>query len=99
MTDAELLTRWYLILGIAAVLVIVVAVLLITILVTARRIEQNAARSLRAVRKIVDNTEVIWQLDTTNAVAWQLREAARSIRRRAEEIAEALRSPAGRGGV
>lgn len=99
MTDAELLTRWYLILGIAAVLVIVVAVLLITILVTARRIEQNAARSLRAVRKIVDNTAVIWQLDTTNAVAWQLREAARSIRRRAEEIAEALRAPAGRGGV
>lgn len=94
MTDAELLSRWYLILGIAGVLVVVVALLLITILATARRIERAAARSLRAVQKIVDNTAVIWQLDTTNAVAWQLREGARSIRRHAEEIAEALQAPA-----
>lgn len=97
MTDVQLLSRWYLILGIAAALVVVVALLLITILVTARRIEQNAARSLRAVRKIVDNTAVIWQLDTTNSVAWELRERARAIRRTAEQIAEALRAPAGRG--
>ncbi|MGQ0571877.1 MAG: hypothetical protein ACT4P5_20425 [Armatimonadota bacterium] len=95
MTDAELLGRWYLILGIAGVLVVVVAALLITILVTARRIEQAAARSHRAVRKIVENTQVIWELDTTNAVAWQLREGARSIRRHAEEIGQALQAPAG----
>ncbi len=95
MTDAELLGNWYTILGIAAVLVVVVAALLITILVTARRIEQAAARSLTAVRKIVDNTKVIWELDTTNAVAWQLREGARSIRKHAEEIAQALQAPAG----
>ena len=95
MTDAELLSRWYLILGIAGVLVVVVAALLITILVTARRIEQAATRSLLAVRKIVENTSVIWELDTTNAVAWQLREGARSIRQHAEEIAQALQAPAG----
>ena len=95
MTDAELLSNWYLILGIAAVLVVVVALLLITILVTARRIEQAATRSLLAVQKIVKNTQVIWELDTTNAVTWQLREGARSIRQHAEEIARALQTPAG----
>ena len=81
MSDAELLSRWYLILGIAGVLVVVVAALLVTILVTARRIEQAATRSLLAVQKIVKNTSVIWELDTTNAVAWQLREGARSDRK------------------
>lgn len=95
MTDAELVSNWYLILGIAGVLVVVVAALLITILVTARRIEQAATRSLLAVQKIVKNTQVIWELDTTNAVTWQLREGARSIRQHAEEIARALQTPAG----
>ncbi len=95
MTDAELLSRWYVILAIAAALVAVVALLLITILVTARRIERAATRSLQAVQKIAENTTVIWQLDTTNTVAWQLRESARAIRQHAEEIARALQAPAG----
>lgn len=95
MTDAELLSRWYLILGIAAVLVVVVAALLATVIVTARRIARAALRCHQAVERIVENTKVIWTLESTNAVAFDLRETVRSIRRRAEEIAEALQAPAG----
>jgi hypothetical protein len=94
-TDAVLLARWYLILGVAAVLVLVVAVLAITILVTARKIAQAAGRSHAAVRRIVENTKAVWELETTNTVAWQLRETARSIRGHAEDIAHALHAPAG----
>ncbi len=95
MTDAELLSRWYLILSIAAVVVAVVALLLIIIWATARSIKRAAVRGLESVKKIVDNTAAIWELDKTNAVAWELREAAKSIRAHAEEIAQALQTPAG----
>ena len=95
MSDADLLSRWYLILSIAAVLVVVVAILAITILAIARGIERAARRCHRAVQKIVGNTMPIWELDATNAAAWELRVAARSIRTHAEEIASALQAPAG----
>ncbi|MDR7482227.1 MAG: hypothetical protein QN183_03300 [Armatimonadota bacterium] len=95
MTDAELLSQWYLILGIAGVLVAVVAALLIAVMVTARRIARAALRCHQAVGKIAEHTQVIWTLESTNAVAFDLRETAKSIRRHAEEIAEALQAPAG----
>ncbi len=95
MTDAELLSRWYLILVIAGAVVAVAAVLLFVVWSTARGIERAAARGLGSVKKIVDNTAAIWELDKTNAVAWELREAARSIHEHAEEIARALQTPAG----
>jgi cell division protein FtsB len=95
MTDAELLERWYVILGIAAILTVAAAALLVTILILARRIAQAALRSHRAVQQIAENTRAIWELDATNAAAWDLRETARSVRHRAEEIAQALQTPAG----
>lgn len=95
MTDAELLGRWYLILAMAGGVVLVAAGLLLAVLLTARQIERTAGRAHRAVRQIAENTRPIWDLDATNAAAWRLRETVRSIRRRAEEIAEALHTPAG----
>ncbi|MDR7556298.1 MAG: hypothetical protein QN157_11920 [Armatimonadota bacterium] len=95
MTDAELLSRWYLFLALGGVIVAVVALLLAAILMTARRIERAASRCLTAVRQVADRTAAIWELDSTNAVAWELREAARTVRQRAEEIAQALQAPAG----
>lgn len=95
MSDAELLSRWTLILAIAGVVVLIAAVLLITVLVLARRIEAAAARCLVAVQRIAENTAPIWELEKTSTVAWEIREVARSIRRHAEEIAEALQAPAG----
>jgi hypothetical protein len=95
MPDAELLSRWYVILAIAAALVAVVAILVITIIVIARGIDQAARRCHRAVQKIVGNTLPIWNLDATNAAAWELRVEVRSIRQHAEEIAAALQAPAG----
>ncbi|MDR7502997.1 MAG: hypothetical protein QN119_12405 [Armatimonadota bacterium] len=95
MTDAELLARWYLVLAVAGIVVLLLAGLLLAILVTARRIEAAAARGLQAVRRIVEHTTPIWELDRTNTVAWELRERVRTIRRRAEEIAEALGAAAG----
>jgi hypothetical protein len=94
-SDAELWSRWYLFLALGGAIVGVVAALLVAILVTARRIEQAATRCLAAVRQIADRTVAIWELDSTNAVAWELRELARTVRRRAEEIAQALQAPAG----
>jgi len=94
-TDAELLARWYLGLIAFGAVVLLLAVLLLAILVTARRIEVAATRGLRAVRRIVEHTNPIWELDRTNTAAWELRERVRTIRRRAEEIAEALGAAAG----
>jgi hypothetical protein len=97
MSDAELLSRWYVILAVAGAIVALVALLLIAVLVTARRIERAAVRCLLAVQRIAENMAPIWELEKTNAAAWELRETARSIREHGEQIAEALRSPAGRG--
>ncbi len=95
MSDAELLSRWTLILVIAAVVVLIAAGLLITVLVLARRIEAAADRCLVAVQKIAQNTAPIWELEKTSTAAWEIRELAGSIRRHVEEIAEALQAPAG----
>jgi len=95
MSDAELLSRWYLVLTIAALLVVVVAALLIAILMTARRIERAATRAHAAVRKIADHTAAIWAIEATNAGALRIRETVRSIREHAEEIAKGLQAPAG----
>lgn len=90
MTDAQLLSNWYLALGAAAVVVVIAAVLLIAVLLAARNIEKGATAALGLVEEIRENTLVIWALQDTNEVAEQLSDGASAILGNALAIAQAL---------
>jgi hypothetical protein len=90
MTDALLWTYWFRALAIAAVIVVIAAALLLAVLATAKRIERNAGAALGLVKQIRENTQVIWALQDTNAVARQLSDGASAILSNAWTIAQAL---------
>lgn len=95
MSDAELWGAWRLWMGVAAVVILIAAGLLITIWITARGILAEAVRALRAAEKIRDNTAPVWALDTTNDVAGQLLATVKHIERTGGALAAALESHAG----
>jgi hypothetical protein len=99
MSDAQLWSAWTLWLGVAAVVVLIAAGLLVTILVTARGILAHAVRALEAAEHIRQDTLPIWDLATTNAVAGQLLETVSAIERDGGALAETLEAHAGSGGV
>jgi hypothetical protein len=70
---------WWLTLGIAAVVILVVAALLIAIAVAANRIDRHAAAIWAAGKDIASNTVQIWQLQKTNATAGQILQVAQAI--------------------
>ena len=90
MTEQELLTVWYIGLGIAAVVVVIAAALLMAVLAAAKSIERGATAALGLVKQIRDNTQVIWALQDTNNVARQLSAGADSILTHAGQVAQAL---------
>ena len=90
MTDADLYRLWYLWLAIGGAVVVVAAALLVTIWLTARGIEREALRALRALERIREATKPIWLLDDTNRAAEGLAVAARELERHGGEIAAAL---------
>jgi hypothetical protein len=90
MTDAQLYTNFYLSLGVAVVVILIAAGLLIAILLVARSIEKGATAALGMVVEIRDNTKVIWALQDTNEVAARLRDGASAILTNAGAIAQAL---------
>ena len=99
MTNADLWAAWRLWMIVASVIILVAASLLITIWLTARSIAAQAMRALRAVEAIRDNTRVIWQLQTTNEVAEQIRDTVCDIEAKSTRLAEALQGHiAGAGG-
>ena len=75
----DVVTLWWLTLGIAAVVIVVVAVLLIGIVIAANRIDRHAAEVWIAGKDIATNTIQIWQLQKTNEVASQILETAQGI--------------------
>jgi len=77
---------WWLTLGIALVVILVVAVLLIAIVVAANRIDKHASAIWGAGKDIATNTVQIWQLQKTNAVAGQILGVAQTIAVAAESI-------------
>ena len=93
MTSAELWAAWRLWMLVATVVVVVAAALLVTIWLTARSIGAHATRALRAAEAIRDNTRVIWELQTTNEVAEQIRDTVCAIETKAGKLVEALQSP------
>ena len=98
MTNADLWAAWRLWMMVAAIIILVAASLLITIWLTARSIAGHATRALRAVEAIRDNTRAIWELQTTNEVAEQIRDAVCDIETKTQKLVEVLQHPAAAGG-
>ncbi len=70
---------WWLVLGLALVIVLVVAALLIWIILSLRRVERAAADIWTAGKQIAANTVQIWQLGQTNATAKEILKVANDI--------------------
>jgi hypothetical protein len=90
MTDSELYNVWFWSLGVAALVVVIAAALLIAILLVARSILRHAEAARDAVKQIAEDTGPIWEIDTTNQVADDILQTTRSIEQRAERIVGAL---------
>ncbi|MDQ3697510.1 MAG: hypothetical protein M3373_05730 [Gemmatimonadota bacterium] len=95
MTDAELWAAWRLWMGVAALVIVIAAALLITIWRTARGIHAEALRALRAAKQIRESTMPIWALETTNDVAGELLTTVQHIEQTGGALAAALESHAG----
>ena len=90
MTSADLWASWRLWMLVATVIIAVAAALLVTIWLTARSIAAHATRALKAAEAIRDNTRVIWQLQTTNEGAEQIRDTVCAIESNATKLIDAL---------
>ena len=90
MSAAELWAAWRMWIVVATVVVLLAAGLLITILLTARRILAEAVRALNAVDVIKKNTQPIWELQTTNEVAERILKTVESIEQKGGALVTAL---------
>ncbi len=90
MSRKKILAYWYAGAAIATAIVVGVAALLLTILVTARSIRANALRLLAIADDIVANTKPIWKLADTNTVSAHLLEETRAVAQHASEAADLL---------
>lgn len=90
MTDAELWGAWRIWMGVAVVVVLIAATLLVTIWLTARRILRDAVRALNAVEAIRAQTQPIWGLEQTNQVAEDILETVQAIEAKGGLLAGAL---------
>ena len=92
MTDADLWTAWRLWMGVATLVVLIAAGLLITIWLTARKILTDAVRALNAAQAIRAQTQPLWGLQQTNEVAEEILDAVTAIEKKATLLADALAS-------
>ncbi len=90
MNDAEYYNEFYIGLAIAGAIVLIAAVLLILILVAARRILKLAGAALGIVINIKQNTLSIWELQSTNHKAVDILNEADTILSNAGAVATAL---------
>ncbi|MGQ0606835.1 MAG: hypothetical protein ACT4OQ_00020 [Chloroflexota bacterium] len=93
MSDADLFTVFAWGLGIAAVLIVVAAALLVAVWLAARAILGHAAEALEAAEQIAADTQVIWQLSDTNRIAGEILMGAESIESHGAQIVEAVSTP------
>ncbi|MDQ3082841.1 MAG: hypothetical protein M3R07_11595 [Gemmatimonadota bacterium] len=98
MTDTELWSAWWLWMGVATLVILIAAALLVTIWLTARSILAHARRALAAAERIRESTMPIWALETTNEVAGEILETVQSIEAKGGKLVEALESHAGAAG-
>ena len=90
MTDAELWASWRIWMGVATVVILIAASLLIIIWLTARRILADAVRALNAVEAIRAQTQPIWALEETNHVAEDILATVQAIEAKGGALAGAL---------
>ena len=90
MNDAEYYNMFYIGLAIAGAIVLIAAVLLILILVAAKRILKLAEAALGLVDNIKQNTLSIWGLQDTNHTAIKILNEAHTILSNAGAVATAL---------
>lgn len=94
----DVISLWWLTLGIAAVVIVVVAALLLAILGAANRIDRHASDIWAVGKNIAANTVQVWQLQKTNQTAGEILHAARGVATVAESIDQRLeRLPAALG--
>lgn len=90
MDDSTLYTYYFIGLGIAVVIILAAAILLLLVRHQAKRILTLATAALGLVKQIRGNTNSIWGLEQTNAVAVDILEGAQAIESHAGLVAEAL---------
>ncbi len=72
--------QWIIGFSIAGAVVVVVVLLVGTIIYLASQIKKEAVAILAALQEARENTESLWDVETTNAVAEDILEAARTAR-------------------
>ncbi len=87
---------WWLSLGLAGVVVVVVAVLLGLIIAAAKSIDRNAAGIWNVGKQIAGNTAAIWMLDRTNSLLRHTADALEQIRQGTERLEQRLHALAER---
>lgn len=90
MSDADLWAAWRLWMGVATLVILIAAGLLITIWLTAKAILRDAVRALHAVEAIRKNTQPIWGLQDTNQVAADILATVQAIELKGARLAGAL---------
>lgn len=90
MTDAELWASWRLWMGVATVVILIAASLLVIIWLTARQILFDAVRALKAVEGIRAHTQPIWALEQTNEIAEDILHTVKAIESKGGALAGAL---------
>src|SRR5579859_3452025 len=81
---------WYLILAVGIIVVLLVAAMLITIIISARKIERAAGDIWTVGKQIAANTTVLWQLTKTNETATAIKGVALDIAAGAGSIDDRL---------
>lgn len=90
MTDAQLWSAWQMWMGVATLVILIAAGLLITIWLTARTILKDAVRALNAVDAIRAQTQPLWALEDTNLVAEDILKTVQAIEKKGGLLAGAL---------
>ena len=90
MTDAQLWSAWQMWIGVATLVILIAASLLIIIWLTARTIFEDAVRALNAVEAIRAQTQPLWALEDTNLVAEDILKTVQAIEQKGGLLAGAL---------
>jgi len=96
MDDTTLYQNFYMWLGLATIIILAAAVLLILVWTAARRILRLATAALGIVEQIRANTNSIWGLQETNEVACDILEGAKAIETHAGMVVEAMHEAEGK---
>jgi len=90
MTDGDLWSAWRIWMGVATLVVLIAATLLVIIWLTARRILADAVRALTAAEAIRAQTQPIWGLQVTNEVAEDILATVQAIEAKGGLLSQAL---------